>query len=40
MDTSSVQLDEIQKSIELNYSPYFIDDDFDESFYAFDWEIT
>ena len=29
MDTSSIDLDTIAKSMEIDLSPYFIDDDFD-----------
>lgn len=40
MDTSTVELNTIAKSMEIDLSPYFIDDDFDEKLLEFEWEIV
>ena len=39
MDTTFVNLKAIEESIEIDLSPYFIDDDFDQALLHFDWEI-
>ena len=39
MDTTFVNLEAIQESIEIDLSPYFIDDDFDTALLQFDWSI-
>ena len=40
MDTTSFDLEMIEQSIEIDLSPYFIDDEFDDNLLAFTWEIT
>ena len=39
MDTTFVDLEAIEESIEIDLSPYFIDDDFDTALLQFDWSI-
>jgi len=39
MDTTFVNLKAIEESIEIDLSPYFIDDDFDQALLHFEWEI-
>ena len=40
MDTFTVELDTLAKSMEIDISPYFIDDDFDQTLLEFEWEIV
>lgn len=39
MDTASEDLKTIAESMQIDLSPYYIDDDFDEKLLEFDWEI-